>query len=271
MPESRLPDAARLSHAYIVSAPSLEESLALAGRIAAAAVCTGSGERPCGQCRACRKAQAGIHPDIQRVTRLLNEKGKPKKEIQVDQIRELALDAVVLPNEAERKVYIIQEADSMNLAAQNAALKLLEEPPQGVVFLLCVTNPRLLLPTVRSRCVEIHGGGGETQTDEGSAQAAGEYLRAVARGDRIELFRWCLRQEEKLDVRETAAFTEAVTALLTDMLCERKSSEGLSREELLRLQELMERCGAYLRLNVSGKQIFGLLAVDSIAGSGNRG
>ncbi|MBO5556113.1 MAG: hypothetical protein J5927_02920 [Oscillospiraceae bacterium] len=271
MPESRLPDAARLSHAYIVSASSLEESLALAGRIAAAAVCTGEGSRPCGLCRACRKAQAGIHPDIQHITRLLNEKGKPKKEIVVEQIRDLALDAVVLPNESSRKVYIIHEADTMNLAAQNAALKLLEEPPAGVIFLLCVTNPGLLLPTVRSRCVEVHGGGTGTGADEKIVQAAGEYLRAVAAGDEIALFLWCLKMEEKLDGREAAVFVDAVTDRLADMAAGQVGSVGLDRADLLRLQELMGRCGAYLRVNISVKQIFGLLAVSSIAGSGNRG
>lgn len=263
-------DAKRLSHAYILSAQSPEESLHAAKRIAAAAVCSGVGELPCGLCRSCRKAEAGIHPDIISIGRLEDDKGKAKREISVEQIRQLSMDACVLPNEAERKVYIIREADTMNLSAQNAALKLLEEPPKGVIFLLCVSNAGKLLPTVRSRCVELVLNGQAAAADEESLKAAKGYIKAVASGDPAELCRWCGRNEG-MDIRTAAAFADSVSDLLADMLCGRKPDQGLPREELLRLTRLLDRCRAYLRVNVGVKHIFGLLAVDSIAGSGNRG
>ena len=158
MKELSFHSAEELKHAYILASPSKEEGLRAAGRIAAAAVCREMLNVPCGVCRACRKAFAGVHPDIITVQRPLDKNGSRKKEIVVDQVRELAMDAPVLPNEAERKVYIIEDADRMNLNAQNAALKLLEEPPQGVIFLLCVENPGLMLETVRSRCAVINVG-----------------------------------------------------------------------------------------------------------------
>lgn len=270
MAELTFTDVNRLSHAYILSAPSPEESQRAAKRIAAAAVCSGQGKRPCGLCRSCRKAEAGIHPDIISLGRLEDDKGRPKREISVEQIRQMSLDAFVRPNEAERKIYIIREADTMNLSAQNAALKLLEEPPKGVVFLLCVSNAGKLLPTVRSRCVELALNGQAEAADEESVQTAKAYLRAVASGDPAELCRWCSRNEG-MDLRATAAFTDSVSELLADMLCGRATDQGLSREALLRLTGLIERCRAYLRVNVGVKHIFGLLAVDSIAGGGNRG
>ena len=67
---------------------------------------------------------------------MTDDKGRPKREIMVDQVRAMAADASILPNEAERKVYVIHEAELMNESAQNAALKLLEEPPAWVVFIL---------------------------------------------------------------------------------------------------------------------------------------
>ena len=144
-------DAKRLSHAYIISAPTREEGLCEARRLAAAAVCDDSLHAPCGKCRACRKADANIHPDIITVERLTDDKGKKKREIIVDQVRDMNSDACILPNEASRKVYIIDEADTMNLAAQNAALKLLEEPPADVLFLLTAPSAATVLQTVRSR------------------------------------------------------------------------------------------------------------------------
>ena len=270
MEEMSFAGADRLSHAYIVSAPSREEYLRTARTLAAAAVCTGGGPVPCGKCRACRKAEGGIHPDIITVRRLTDDKGKQKREIGVDQIRQVIGDAYVLPNEAERKVYIIEEAETMNTAAQNAALKLLEEPPKGVILLLCTANPEQLLPTVRSRCAELNRNAGKAERDEDADKLAAAYLKAVASGDRAKLLRWCM-ENEGLDNRSAAAFTDSARELLADMLCGRRSRMGLTEESLAELLRLMERCGRYLSVNTGVKQLFGLLAVDSPLGSGNRG
>ena len=157
-------EASRLSQSYIIAAPSADDCDAQAARLAARAVCSGAEPKPCGKCRDCRNAAAGIHPDIIDVRRMTDDKGRPKREIMVDQVRAMAADASILPNEAERKVYVIHEAELMNESAQNAALKLLEEPPAWVVFILCTVNSERLLPTVRSRCTEISSGG-EKQMD----------------------------------------------------------------------------------------------------------
>ena len=270
MAQLQFGDAQRLSHAYMISALDREEGLRTARRLAAAAVCTDQRQVPCGHCRACRKVQENIHPDVITIGRLEDDKGRKKREIGVDQIRQLSRDAVVLPNEAERKVYIIEDADKMNLSAQNAALKLLEEPPGGVMFLLCVENAQLLLPTVRSRCAEILCGGEQTEADAENRRLARDYVKTVSDGSRAALYRWC-SAHEGMDNREAAAFVEAATALLADMLCGREADLGLSRVRLRRLLALMERCGSYLQVNVGVRQLFGLLAVDAIDSDGNRG
>ena len=258
-------DSGRFVQALIVSSGEPSAALEAARELAAEAVCTAPGARPCGVCRACRKAKAGIHPDIITVRRQTDDKGRLRREITVDQIRWMAADAVVLPNEAERKVYIIEEADKMNVQAQNAALKLFEEPPRGVSFLLCVTNPALLLPTVRSRCGMKRAGAAANEKDAEAAALAEGYLKALAVGDRAELLRWCTANEN-IDGRQAAAFAESVRDAAADMLCARRDARGLTREQLLRAAELMERCAARLRVNTGVKHIFGLLAVDSPVG-----
>ena len=107
-------EASRLSQSYIIAAPSADDCDAQAARLAARAVCSGAEPKPCGKCRDCRKAAAGIHPDIIDVRRMTDDKGRPKREIMVDQVRAMAADASILPNEAERKVYVIHEAELMN-------------------------------------------------------------------------------------------------------------------------------------------------------------
>lgn len=270
MAQQKLVDAKRMSHAYIISAQSMEESLSMAQRLAAAAVCTAGGESACGHCRDCRKAKDGVHPDIISVCRLSDDKGRPKREIGVDQIRQVSSDAVVLPNEANRKVYIIQDADTMNIPAQNAALKLLEEPPAGAVFLLCVTNAGQLLQTVRSRCVELNLNGAQSQGDGESIKLARAYIKAVSSGDGAELCRWCFKNDG-LDTRAAAAFLDSAGTLLGDMLCGREPDKGMSRGQMMDLTRLLDSCAHMLKVNVGVKHIFGLLAVDSISGSGNRG
>ena len=141
--------AGSLGHAYILSGPGGCGKRTLAGILAQALVCGSSGERPCGACPACKKARMGIHPDISAVS------GGEGKAITVDQVRALRSDAFIRPNEAQRKVYILEDAGSLNPNAQNAMLKLLEEGPPYAAFLLLAENPGALLPTVRSRCEEL--------------------------------------------------------------------------------------------------------------------
>ncbi len=267
MAQSASIESGRLPHACLISAASREEALREARRLAAAAVCSGAGDKPCGTCRDCRKALSGVHPDIITVARPVDDKGKQKAQITVDQIRALSADAIVLPNEAERKVYILDEAETMNPAAQNAALKLLEEPPAGAVFLLCTVNPQLLLPTVRSRCAQLHIGASAADTaDDAVKTLAAGYLKALGAGDEAQLLRWCAANEG-VDGRTFAAFCVEARRLLTDALCCRSSLKGLTRGDMLRLCGLMETLIRYQKVNTGVKQLFGLLAVDSLGGS----
>lgn len=255
---------AAIGHAWILSSPVQEEALQRAAEIASAAVCLAGQDVPCGKCRGCRKAAAGVHPDIIRIQRETDRSGKQRREITVNQIRELAADAAVLPNESERKVYIIEEADTMNLNAQNAALKLLEEPPQTVIFLLCTVNPDLLLETVRSRCLSVSVGSGAAEGPEEGEKCAAGFLKAMRSGDAEAVWRWIAKNETgKLD--ETAAFAEAALQGTADMLCGRADRGRLSSEKLMRLYRLLEQCTEYLKVNVNAKHIFSLLAVYAAA------
>ena len=259
-------DAARLSHAYILASPDREECLALAGQIAAAAVCQRGENAPCGQCRDCRKAMSGIHPDIAHIQR--EEK---KTVITVDQIRWMAADAYVLPNEARRKVYILDEADKMKTPeAQNAALKTLEEPPAGVIFLLCVQNAGVLLPSVRSCCVLLNANTEKGNETAESKKLAREFITTVSAEDEAALLRWCMAHE-RMERDEAAAFFESIQTRLAEALCGREPLQGLSRERLWTLEKLAERCTEYLQSNVGTRQLFGLLAAESAAKGRNRG
>ena len=95
----------------------------------------------------------GIHPDVIPVERFMEEKDIGG-EIKIGPIRALRSDAFIRPNEAARKVYLIDNAQNLNLNAQNALLKLLEEGPEYTAFLLMCDQSGALLETIRSaaRC-----------------------------------------------------------------------------------------------------------------------
>ena len=253
----------KLAHAYILASPSMEELRGAAREICAAALCSSGGKRPCGVCRDCRKVREGIHPDVITVQRLVGDNGKLKQQIGVDQIREVVRDSVVLPNEASGKVYVIEEAELMGIPAQNAALKLLEEPPAGVVLILLARSAESLLPTVRSRCAEISLVPETEETEDETAALALEFIKCVASGDRIKLFCWCAANES-MDTLSALAFVERAAAALTDMLCGRRSGLGMSPERIYALERLLERCRDMLRVNTSVKHVLGLLAVRAI-------
>ena len=107
--------------------------------------CRTSDEGACGTCLSCRKADDGNHPDLQ----IIRPSGAW---IKIDQIRELQKRIIYRPLEGVRKVYILTEAERMNLEAANCLLKTLEEPPADSGLILLTTNLDALLPTIRSRC-----------------------------------------------------------------------------------------------------------------------
>ena len=262
--DALLPGARALTHAYLLIARS-EAGYAAAQALAQAMLCPSpdAAGRPCGLCRDCRKAEKGIHPDIVTVTRQTDDKGKPKREIYVDQIRDLVADAVVLPNEAERKVYILRDADTMNAAAQNALLKVLEEPPRFVSFLLIAASANALLETVRSRCVTLHLNGDEDAPPPEARALAERYFDFAASGARISLLSFA-NENADLSNAEMSDFVRAARLLATDMLCGRMPDLRMSRGELLRLVDLLGTAEEYLRFNVSTKHVLGLLAVETV-------
>ena len=260
------PSVAVIGHAYLISSSARADAVRAAKMLAGAAVCLAGHDVPCGVCRGCRKAASGSHPDIIPVVRQTDRNGNLRRELTVDQIRELAADAQVLPNEAERKVYIIEEAELMNLNAQNAALKLLEEPPATVILVLCAVNPNQLLETVRSRCLTLSVAGGEEAADEDSRKLADGFLTAVRSGDRIRLYRWLAKNElNKIDL--TTDFIEASLQRTADMLCGRASCGNLMPEQQMQLYRLLSQCADYLKVNVNPKHIFSLLAAGALESS----
>lgn len=138
----------QLSHCYLISGPEGSGKHTLARLLAAAMQCTQE-NKPCCRCPQCRKALGGTHPDVITVDE------PEKKGISVKLVRDTCADVYIRPNEGAKKIYIFPRAQDLNPQGQNALLKCIEEPPAYGVFLLLADNASRLLPTIRSRCVEL--------------------------------------------------------------------------------------------------------------------
>lgn len=139
-----------LPHALILEGSVGSGKRTIALEIAMAAACERRDDPavplPCGSCEACRKIREGLSPDVLRISR-----APGRATLGVDAVRGVRESVRAVPNDLNVKVYIVEDADTMTVQAQNALLLTLEEPPRYVLFLLLATDAGALLETIRSR------------------------------------------------------------------------------------------------------------------------
>ncbi len=147
-------ESSTLAHAFLIGGPSGSGKTTLALEIAAAVNCEYAGNAalplPCGKCNSCRRIYEGNFPDL----KILSKK-KDKATIGVDEVKDFREDMFLSSTEADKKIYVIDDAECMTVEAQNALLKVLEEPPSAVIILLLATECDRILTTIKSRAQYI--------------------------------------------------------------------------------------------------------------------
>lgn len=257
----------RFPHAVLLEGGPGSGTDRLAANLARAAVCLSPGEKPCGVCPGCVKAAAGSHPDILTIDGDADARAFP-----VDTVRQIRSDAYVRPNEAPRRVFVLLGVQNMSEISQNALLKILEEPPQNVFFILTAASATALLPTVRSRVqVFSAAGGGDLPGDWETAERLARAVLAPAEAELVfaaagfagnrETFRGVLRQLSAL-FRDALAGRSGGTAMVSGR--EETAaflSGGLTRRSLMQMLEETETARAALEQNANTA----LLAADYCA------
>ncbi len=181
----------RLSHAIILEGSDDETRFLAAKEIAAALMCQ-QDNAPCGVCPHCMKCDRLIHPDLH-----ILEKEADSTMIKVDAVRSLKAKALLFPNEAKKSVFIIRQANLMNPQAQNALLKIFEEPASHICFILTCPSKSEFLDTVISRA---------TLYTLGEEIAESDTKNEAAESLAVELINSLVSENEFMFIRRTSAF-----------------------------------------------------------------
>jgi hypothetical protein len=214
-----------LHYSIILHGPAHEELQSLALRAAKALNCI---NRSTGDdCIACQRIERRIHPDVHFV-----EVAGDRKQISVDQIRDILSNAAMRPYEGRTKVFIIDPASALTGSGSNALLKTLEEPARDTIFILLTRSPDLLLPTIRSRSQSIYVGGEEPRYEELEVFLRDALTRFATRNDAAALLSAAAAVSQHDDPPEAIA-------LLGSVLCDAAAgrmpavSAAVSRDRLL--------------------------------------
>lgn len=243
-----------MPHAVLVEGAS--QTLEFARGLAKIAVCSGeSGKMPCGTCRDCLKADKDIHPDI-----LVYSGGERARSFHVDAVREIRQEAHIRPNEASRKVFILENAQNMTAQAQNALLKIIEEPPSNVVFVLTCENKAALLETVLSRVSVITLDSPRKDDDSnGDLKEQSEaILRELLSGSELEVLAAfsAFERDRSGMAGLLRGVRDAAVSIMIEHAAQNKTAERL---RLLKIVAIIDEMESALNQNASGLLLTALL------------
>ena len=267
----------KLSHAVLLDGGTESHRLDIAFQIAQMLVCAKS-DPPCGVCSHCRKAKEGMHPDI-----LHFAGGSTIGSFKVDTVRSVRQSAMVLPNEADRKIYILEHVESMSAGAQNALLKILEEPPSYVTFILTCASHTQLLDTVlsRARLYSLHESTQQTEDAQHrqASDIAAKILLAVGADNEMDVLRETAALEKDKELFRLCCVmilsfaTQALKSKLTDADVAQDAAQiamAIPREKLYAIIQIAKDTIQYINGNINGNLLLSYFCAQLFAAGNGR-
>lgn len=264
-------DRGALHHAFLLTGGRGSGKGDLARYIAAAMECTASSGKPCGTCAACRKVFSGIHPDV------ITVRDEERKTLSVDTVRAVCADTYIRPNEGQRKVYIFEDCGQLDGRCQDILLKTVEEGPRYAAFLFLSENAAAILPTIRSRCVELKLRGADEEENEVMVDRALELGDCLCQMREDVLVGYlCSLEGAKLKRVDLSAFLDASRQLCAAALLRQygqkcqgiygemaeKLSKKLTKEQLIGIIDMLQVYQEESAFNVGVGHMLGALAAE---------
>ncbi len=246
----------RLPHAVLVEGRPAENVLEFAKKVAALALCSSDGARPCGVCRDCLKTERGVHPDLSVVLG-----GDKARSFLIDSVRAVRQEAYIRPSEAESRVFLLHNVQNMTAQAQNALLKIVEEPPKSVYFVMTCENKSTLLPTLLSRVAVLTVDGKDEEASD-MRQKAKEALDILLTGkefDALVLFSSYERDRTGFAALLKALKGEAAARLAFGT--KQNTLDRYERDKLFKLAAAAEELEAALGQNAGGLLLTAIMPV----------
>ena len=215
-------------HAVIIEDANSEKALENVLTLVKFILCGSESGRPCEKCGNCVKINSGSHTDVKIL--------KPEKDfasIKISEIRKIREDAHIVSLEGYKKFYIIESAELMTDEAQNAFIKILEEPPKNVNFILICKSVSAVLPTVRSRC-QIYSGSTDLDAAQGNSEMnelAENIAKCAAVGDAENIMRIVA------DAPNDRNYLKLLTEMILHKLIREAAVKGLQQKEILMMIE----------------------------------
>jgi len=268
-------DSGTLSHALLLTGGTEKERKELSLLLSQALLCENS-PTPCLKCNTCKKIKSGIHPDVI-ITE--GEAGK-QRSIKIDTIRDIRSRAYIMPNEAPFQIFIILEASGMGEEAQNALLKILEEPPSTARFILASRSRDDFRQTILSRVTPF-------AISEDSGQAAGEKENSKASKAADDIFAALMTKNEAKIMLSTGALEKdkknykialekmiimlrnsIISKYRTDSdvsITEKKFSDVFSEKEIIDMQGVLKTLLSDADKNANDNLLVTRLAIELVA------
>ncbi len=196
-------------HTILIEGSTAEKRADFAGFLANMILCLSDGKKPCGACKACVKCAANSNPDIK-----IYGEDKTGASFKVELSREIRQDAFVLPNDFDKKVYILNGVQNMNDSSENALLKILEEPPGFDCFILTCESKSAMLDTVLSRSSVISLGETDRDFSPDTVETAKKILLSLTGTSELKTLEALAELHNKKDRFEDTA--ECIKTVLTD-------------------------------------------------------
>jgi DNA polymerase-3 subunit delta' len=253
----------------------------------------------CACCAACVQIAAGVHPDFNHVARAAN-----RTDVLIEQVRNLIDRLGIRPSRGPRRVAIIDDAETLNIPAQNALLKTLEEPPGATIVFLITANERALLDTIRSRLrsvrfapleapelaqllsaragISLERAGALARIARGSVRRAlelvegteppaGELLSALSQARTLDFARAQTLAQQFFSAREQAADNfELIARLLEEMLCSkllRTTPDGSGPQTIKIMTQLSDQIGVAALTDLLDQALRAREAIEAMANS----
>lgn len=233
----------RMAHSFLIYGERGLGRKQIAAYLSSMLVCE-SENKPCGLCRACKNANARIHPDI-----IYAEHSGKLGGFSVETVRNICSDVYIRPNNSDKKIYIFTDADNITIQAQNSLLKLIEEPPSYAYFIFTASSKNVFLETILSRIISLS----VSETDkESTLKALAE--NGVPVDDAKEAIKsfggnigMCLEYINSEELRDCVSLTKKITDCIINrdeygllkLLTEASSDKELFKSILLMLDKII--------------------------------